>query len=163
MLASLLKQICCCRPNMLESVARLGEYKNKGMRPPTEELEKELITTVRGFSQVYFIIDALDECPELGGRREELMKTLRYILNAAPGNLHVLCTSRKEQDIYAELRSHLSKPARIEFDLFPYQEAIKRDIGRYIDSTLPGVNYKSWPESTKSDVKKTLIEKSDGM
>ncbi|KAL7948261.1 ankyrin repeat-containing domain protein [Trichoderma barbatum] len=163
MLASLIKQICCCRPSMPKSVERLGEYKNKGMRPPTEDLEKEFIETVRGFSTVHIIIDALDECPELGGRREDLMKTLRYILNAAPDNLHVLCTSRKEQDIDAELRGHLSEATRIEFDLSIYQEAIKHDIGRYIDSTLADVYYRSWPDHIRKQVKETLIAKSDGM
>ncbi|KAL6692009.1 ankyrin repeat-containing domain protein [Trichoderma pleuroticola] len=165
MLASLIKQICCCRPNMPESIARLKKHKDQDMRPPTEELQEALIATLRGFSKVYIIIDALDECPELGGRREDLMKTLRYILNAAPDNLHVMCTSRKEADIYAEIESHLSDPMRIEFDLSSYmhREAIKRDIGQYIDSTLADVNYKSWSDVTKKKVKEILIERSDGM
>ncbi|KAL7930526.1 ankyrin repeat-containing domain protein [Trichoderma chlorosporum] len=165
MLSSLIKQICCCRPNMPESVARLGEYKIKGMRPPTEELEEKLIATVPGFSKVYIIIDGLDECPELGGRREELMKSLRYILTVAPDNLHIFCASRKESDIHAELQTHFSEPTRVEFDIssFTHQEAIKHDIGRYIDSTFADANYGSWPETTKSGVKKALIERSDGM
>ncbi|QYT04241.1 Ankyrin repeat protein [Trichoderma simmonsii] len=165
MLASLIKQICCCRPNMPDSIARLKKHRDQDMRPPTEELQEELIATLRGFSKVHIIIDALDECPELGGRREDLMKTLRYILNAAPDNLHVICTSRKETDIYAELETHLSEPTRIEFDLssYLYKEAIKRDIGQYIDSTLADVNYKSWSDAIKKKVKEILIERSDGM
>ncbi|PNP60521.1 hypothetical protein THARTR1_00545 [Trichoderma harzianum] len=165
MLASLIKQICCCRPNMPDSIARLRKHKDQDMRPATEELQEALIATLRGFSKVHIIIDALDECPELGGRREDLMKTLRYILNAAPDNLHVMCTSRKEADIYAEIESHLSDPMRIEFDLSSYmhREAIKRDIGQYIDSTLADVNYKSWSDVIKKKVKEILIERSDGM
>ncbi|KAM6483076.1 ankyrin repeat-containing domain protein [Trichoderma sp. SZMC 28011] len=165
MLASLIKQICCCRPNMPDSIARLKKHRDQDMRPPTEELQEELIATLRGFSKVHIIIDALDECPELGGRREDLMKTLRYILNAAPDNLHMICTSRKGSDIYAELETHLSEPTRIEFDLssYVYKEAIKRDIGQYIDSTLADVNYKSWSDVIKKKVKEILIERSDGM
>ncbi|KAL7909988.1 ankyrin repeat-containing domain protein [Trichoderma velutinum] len=165
MLASLIKQICCCRPNMPDSIARLKKHKDQDMRPPTEELQEEFIATLRGFSRVYIIIDALDECPELGGRREDLMKTLRYVLNAAPDNLHIICTSRKESDINAELQSHLNEPMRIEFDLSSYmhREAIKRDIGQYIDSTLANVNYSSWSDTIKKKVKETLIERSDGM
>ncbi|KAK4060549.1 uncharacterized protein Triagg1_10674 [Trichoderma aggressivum f. europaeum] len=165
MLASLIKQICCCRPNMPDSMTRLKKHKDQDMRPPTEELQEELIATLRGFSKVYIVIDALDECPELGGRREDLMKTLRYILNAAPDNLHVMCTSRKESDIYAELERYLSEPTRIEFDLSSYihREAIKRDISQYIDSTLADANYKSWSDIIKKKVKETLIDRSDGM
>ncbi|KAJ4857382.1 ankyrin repeats (many copies) domain-containing protein [Trichoderma breve] len=165
MLASLIKQICCCRPNMPDSITKLRKHKDQDMRPPTDELQEVFIATLRGFSKVHIIIDALDECPELGGRREDLMKTLRYILNAAPDNLHVICTSRKESDIYAELETHLSEPTRIEFDLssYVYKEAIKRDIGQYIDSTLADVNYKSWSDVIKKKVKEILIERSDGM
>lgn len=165
MLASLTKQICCCRPNMPDSIAKLRKHKDQDMRPPTDELQEVLIATLRGFSKVHIVIDALDECPELGGRREDLMKTLRYILNAAPDNLHVICTSRKESDIYAELETHLSEPTRIEFDLssYVYKEAIKRDIGQYIDSTLADVNYKYWSDVVKKKVKEILIERSDGM
>ncbi|KKP04536.1 hypothetical protein THAR02_03362 [Trichoderma harzianum] len=165
MLASLIKQICCCRPNMPDSITKLGKHKDQDMRPPTDELQEVLIATLRGFSKVHIIIDALDECPELGGRREDLMKTLRYILNAAPDNLHVVCTSRKESDIYAELETHLFEPTRIEFDLssYVYKEAIKRDIGQYIDSTLADVNYKSWSDVIKKKVKEILIERSDGI
>ncbi|KAL6797086.1 ankyrin repeat-containing domain protein [Trichoderma sp. SZMC 28012] len=165
MLASLIKQICCCRPNMPDSIARLKKHRDQDMRPPTDELQEEFIATLRGFSKVHIIIDALDECPELGGRREDLMKTLRYILNAAPDNLHVICTSRKESDIDAEFESHLSEPTRIQFDLssYMYREAIKRDIGQYIDTTLADVNYKSWSDTIKKKVKEILIERSDGM
>ncbi|KAK5988527.1 Ankyrin-3-like protein [Cladobotryum mycophilum] len=163
MLASLIKQICCCRPDTPESVKRLGRYKDKGMRPSAEELQEELIIATRGFSAVYIVIDALDECPELGGRRKELMKTVHDILTTAGDNLHLFCTSRKEPDIDTKLRPHLSGKARAGIDLSAHLLEIERDIRQYIDSTLTESKYKSWPDDTKGEVKEALVKKSDGM
>ncbi|KAL6898779.1 ankyrin repeat-containing domain protein [Trichoderma evansii] len=163
MLASLIKQICCQRPNVPDSVKNLGEYKKAGMRPSTDELEKCLITATCGFSAVYIIIDALDECPELNEQREQLMETLHHILAAEFDNLHLFCTSRKEPDIDASLRRYLSEPGRVEICLSTYIWEIRRDISQYVDYTLADVNYSSWPDDIKTEAKEILIEKSDGI
>ncbi|KAJ4859640.1 ankyrin repeats (3 copies) domain-containing protein [Trichoderma breve] len=144
MLASLIKQVCCHRPNIPDTVNDLGEYKKKGMRPSTEELQNSFISTLRGFTNVYIIIDALDECPNINTQREELLEILHYILDSNLNNLHMFCTSRKESDIDVSLQ-------------------IERDIGEYIDSTLTNAKYSSWPILIKAEVRKALIEKSDGM
>lgn len=154
MLASLIKQICCQRPNVPDSVKNLVEYKKAGMRPSTEALEKCLIAATCGFSAVYMVIDALDECPELNGQREQLMETLHYILAAESDNLHLFCTSRKEPDIDTSLHRYLSEPGRVEICLSTYIWAIRRDIGQYIQSTLADANYNSWPDDIKAEAKK---------
>jgi hypothetical protein len=163
MLASLIKQICSRRPDISKSIERLGEYKSKGERPATSVLEETLITTMYGFSTVYIVIDALDECPELGGQREQLIKTLGRILNATADNYHVFCTSRREVDIDAELSGYLTTPERVGIDLSSHRWNIEHDMSLYINKTLAGVYYKSWPESIKAEVKKELIKKSNGM
>lgn len=165
MLASLLKQICVRRPFLPESVKLLQECREKNERPTTKDLEEVFIAALRGFSNVYVVIDALDECPEIGDRRKELMKTIRRILDAAANNLHIFCTSRKEQDIDANLRDYLSVPGRAELDLSSYtcRNEMNTDMAAYIETTLTGAEYRSWPESTKVTVKEKLLEKADGM
>ncbi|KAL6792822.1 ankyrin repeat-containing domain protein [Trichoderma sp. SZMC 28012] len=163
MLASLIKQVCCHRPNIPDSVNDLGEYKKKGMRPSTEELQNSFISTLRGFTNVYIIIDALDECPNINTQREELLEILHYILDSNLNNLHMFCTSRKESDIDVSLRDQFSKPGREPLDITSYLKEIERDIGEYIDSTLTNAKYSSWPILIKAEVRKVLIEKSDGM
>ncbi|KAL6831718.1 ankyrin repeat-containing domain protein [Trichoderma camerunense] len=163
MLASIMKQVCCHRPNIPDLVNDLGEYKKKGMRPSTEELKNSFISTLRGFTNVYIIIDALDECPNINTQREEVIEILHYILDSNLDNLHLFCTSRKESDIDVSLRRQFSKPGREELDISSHLKAIERDIGEYIDSTLTNTKYNSWPIHIKDEVRKVLIEKSDGM
>ncbi|OPB46410.1 hypothetical protein A0O28_0065310 [Trichoderma guizhouense] len=163
MLASLIKQVCCQRPNMPDLVNDLGEYKKKGIRPSTEDLRNSFISTLRGFTNLYIVIDALDECPSINTQREELMEILHYILDSNLNNLHLFCTSRKESDIDASLRRQFSKPGREELNISSHLQEIERDIGEYIDSTLTNTKYNSWPIHIKAEVRKVLIEKSDGM
>lgn len=163
MLASLVKQVCCHRPNIPDLVNDLGEYKKKGMRPSTEELRNSFLTSLCGFTNVYIVIDALDECPDINTQREELMETLHYILDSNLNNLHLFCTSRQESDINISLGNQFSKPCRGALNISSHLQEIEDDIGKYIDSTLTSNNYSSWPIDTKAEVKRVLIEKSDGM
>ncbi|KKP06190.1 hypothetical protein THAR02_01703 [Trichoderma harzianum] len=130
----------------LIKVNDLDEYKKKGMRPSTEELQNSFISTLHGFTN-----------------REELMEILHYILDSNLNNLHLFCTSRKEPDIDVSLRRQLSEPGRGALDISSHMKEIERDIGEYIDSTLTNAKYSSWPNHVKAEIRKVLIEKSDGM
>ncbi|KAK1242542.1 hypothetical protein MKX08_005354 [Trichoderma sp. CBMAI-0020] len=167
MLRSLIKQICCQRPNSPESVRKLKEYRSQDTQPPTAVLEKSLLDVMCGFSATYLVIDALDECPKFKGERAELMKTLNRILigatTATTSNLHLFCTSRKELDINIEFRGQLSGPQAAEIDLSCCKEEMEQDISQYIDTALSSADFDSWPPTTRTEVKKELIEKSDGM
>jgi hypothetical protein len=152
---------------MPESVGRLRGYKSQGTQPPTSALEQNLLDAMCGFSATYLIIDALDECPMFEGERAGLMKSLGRILAAtaatATGNLRLFCTSRNESDIKTEFLGHLSKPENEEIDLSFCKEEMEQDIGRYIDTTLSGAAFNSWPQIIQTEVKENLIKKSDGM
>jgi hypothetical protein len=58
MLCSIIKQLCCQRPDTPEPLKALGAFMDKGRRPDSETLERALDAAVRGFSAVYLIIDA---------------------------------------------------------------------------------------------------------
>lgn len=164
MLSSLIKQICCCRPDIPEAAQKLGDFKSKGGHPDTERLEEAILSSVYGFSAVYIIIDGLDECAELGGYRKKLLKSLRSILTNAPDNLHILCTSRNEPDIRIGLLPASSVSTKTELDLMSRRDMIDHDIGTYVDSTISSdEEFDSWPHEVKLQARKVLIEKSDGM
>ncbi|QYT03170.1 hypothetical protein H0G86_010139 [Trichoderma simmonsii] len=163
MLASLIKQISAYRPYIPQSVQSLGEYKNNGGRPDTETLIEALIASIQGFSAVYIIIDALDECPTLNGERKRLLRSLCDILNAAPDSLHMLCTSRKENDIDKAIRPLLCDPWGAEIDLSVQRKVLDDDIGKYIDSILADAEYDTWPTDIKEESRNVLIKKADGM
>ncbi|KAK4077056.1 uncharacterized protein Triagg1_4023 [Trichoderma aggressivum f. europaeum] len=163
MLASLIKQICSYFSQELLFLEDFRGHKRRGERPDTRALEKMLVMSASSFSNVYVVIDALDECPLLNNQREYLLKSLGRILVNEPENLHIFLTSRKEQDIDKKLRASLSPPQRIEIDLLAHQETLNHDIHRYIDLKLATDAFDSWPESVKEEVKQSLVEKADYM
>lgn len=163
MLSSLIKQISARRPHIPQAVQSLGEYKNGGGRPDTETLIEALIASMQGYSAVYIIVDALDECPMINDERKKLLNSLRHILKAAPNSLHMFCTSRKEVDIDKATRSLLLEPWGEEIDLSYQRKVLNDDIAQYIDSILADADYDTWPESIKEESKKVLMEKADGM
>ncbi|UKZ57639.1 hypothetical protein TrVGV298_011499 [Trichoderma virens] len=135
----------------------------------SDHKKQERDAVMCGFSATYIVIDALDECPKLKGERAELMKSLNHILTATAtatataSNFHIFCTSRKEADIDVELHNHLSRPETAEINLSSCKEEMEQDISRYIDSTLSNANYNTWYPAIRAEVKRKLIEKSDGM
>ncbi|KAM0258592.1 hypothetical protein ACHAQJ_003763 [Trichoderma viride] len=163
MLASIIKQISAHRPNIPQPVQQLNEYKVSGRRPDTQTLITALKATLLGFSAVYIIIDALDECPAINGERRKLLKVLSKMLNEATGSLHLLLTSRKESDINTAMIPHISRSFSYELDLLAYRRTLDDDIGLFIDSILASDDYESWPQEVKAEARSSLIEKADGM
>lgn len=163
MLASLVKQICSQLHGELLFIEQYCGYKKRGERLDTQTLEEMLLASTTSFSNVYIVIDALDECPLLNGQRELLLKSLGRILLNAPTNLHMFVTSRKEQDIDKKLCAFPSASSMIEIDLLAHQETLNRDICNYIELKLASVDFDSWPESVKEEVNQSLMEKSDSM
>lgn len=166
MIESIVKQICCCRPDTPASMGGIEDLKAKGQRPDSKLLQQVSIETLRGFSSVYVIIDALDECPdsELDYSRSRLLSCLNTIHQSYPENLHMLWTSRREPDIKTSYRSIESRSKKWDIDLSRYRPEIDRDIGMFIDKVLPSLpHYSSWPKELKEEARKALIKKSDGM
>ncbi|KAL6819895.1 ankyrin repeat-containing domain protein [Trichoderma camerunense] len=163
MLASLTKQICSRQTKPSQLMERLGQYKMKGERPDTETLEAVLIASSSEFTNLYIVIDALDECPLFNEQRGRLLKSLRRILATAPNKFHFFLTSRKEPDIDDKIRPILSSTDKNEIDLLARQQTINKDICLYIDSQLSGDEYKSWPKSIKDEARESLVEKADCM
>ena len=163
MLCSLIKQLCCHRPDTPQPLKALSKHKERGQRPDIETLEATLAGTTHGFSNVYLVIDALDECPFESGERKVLLNCLRRIHMAEYENLHLLCTSRNESDIAAALRPLMCSASRLPVDLSVYKAAVDHDIGLYIDGTLSSNSYESWSDDIKTETRKSLIENADGM
>lgn len=121
------------------------------------------MATFRGFSSIYLILDALDECPYEDGFRDQLLTTLFHVYNEGGENLHLLCTSRREVDIEKALGPMLDSPSNANIDLSTHQEAVDSDIGLHIDRTFDAEPFRSWSDVIKSEAKAALIEKADGM
>ena len=163
MLRSLIAQLCGRRPDTPKSVQDLARYKDINQEPGLKELENTLRSTTGDFQDVYLVIDGIDECPLNDHERADLLKVLQRMNAWSLANLHVLLTSRKENDIEAELEPLLKLPATSFIDLQIHHEEVNRDIGIFIDQRIASSAFRSWPPKLKADVKAALTSKADGM
>lgn len=163
MLKSLIKQLCCNRPDTPQPVMDLRKYKENGHQLGIETLLNTLTAIMYGFSGVYIVIDAMDECPDDENRkREDLLDAIHKIHNANCENIHLLCTSRRELDIEIAIIPLLSTPTNA-VDLASCKEAVDHDIRLYIDKTFSSPRYSFWPTGIKTEAREKLIENADGM
>jgi hypothetical protein len=124
---------------------------NGGSQPTSKALQDVLIVILEAFGDVYIVLDALDECAE----RKDLLKWVTAMASWRKGKLHLLATSRPEEDIAKQLRSLAPYHVRMEPDL------VMSDVTRYIDSILQAED--RWNDEIKSIIKSTLLENAGGM
>ncbi|KAK1464253.1 hypothetical protein CMEL01_13014 [Colletotrichum melonis] len=163
MLSSLVRQLCASRPDTPQPIKQFEKYIAKRERPDIEALEEALIAAIRGFSAVYVVIDALDECPAPDGERSRLLDCFNRIVTVMPDNLHIFCTSRAEPDIDTNMEEVLSLPKKSTINLTEDRYGLDNDLRVYIDSALASKTYKFWPTELKTKAKEILIARADGM
>jgi hypothetical protein len=114
--------------------------------------------------QIYFIIDALDECPYSSGipsPRERVLQLLKELVELRLPNLHICVTSRPEIDIRDVLDPLTSSPVSLHD-----QSGQKKDIVDYVKSVVYSDSepiMKRWRMEDKDLVINTLSERADGM
>lgn len=158
LLRSLIKQICACETELPQVVQRLcSQHKASGHQPSLKLLISVLRDIICALQQeCYIVVDALDEYPE--ARRHDLLRTLRQLKSLDCKNIHILATSRKEQDISDALNTLSTESIRIQSSL------ICDDIRLHIQSCLADdVRLKRLPDTLKDDIKSQLCEKAQGM
>ena len=159
MLRSLIKQLCVRRPDT-DTLKTLVEDQEKGHHPDTGVLQKTLVSAIRGFTRVYIVLDALDECPSKNGDRDRLLTSLKWLYHAGCDTLHMLYTSRNEEDIKQKLNPLMPPLAAGGIDLEDYNA---EDIGLHLDKIFSSWPFNSWTREIKDEARADLIEKSEGM
>ena len=93
LIASILKQLLQHCDSIPESVRRSHRHHvNSVTRPALSEVHDMLTNEFAYFSQIYIVVDALDELTASGQVRQILLATLRSLQKA--GNVHLIMTSR---------------------------------------------------------------------
>ena len=129
MLRSLLCQLLQSSVRILKGVNALFSSCENGKRqPPLHMLLEVTRQAMQEFTQVYVILDALDECTQ----RSELMDMLETVARWQLDNLHLLMTSRKERDIETCLESYV----REEDTVCLQRDVVDQDIQRYVQQRL---------------------------
>ena len=107
-----------------------------------------------GFSSTFIVLDALDECTE----REKTLNWIQtFVLqrDIIPG-LHLIATSRPEQEIEDKFRSYHY------LDLV--EEFANHDLVAYVDYQLQNnSDLQKWDSETQEQIKLKLMEQADGM
>jgi hypothetical protein len=105
-----------------------SSYENGQQRPSVHALLEVLRQTAQGFTQVYVVLDALDECRQ----RLELMDVLETVDGWQLDNLHLLMTSRKEWDIKRSLEGYIDEEDAVCLQ----RDVVDLDIQRYVQQRL---------------------------
>jgi len=136
-----------------------------GSQQPSDRMLTQCLEdmlNVSGCTPVYFIIDALDECPRMSGMpssREKVIALMKMLVMLKHPNLRLCVTSRPELDIQMSLEPLTSNRISLHD-----QSGQKQDIVDFISSVVySDENMRRWREEDKNMVIETLSERADGM
>ena len=154
-LRSITAQILAQCPQIPDPLLRL--YQDRFSRREQPRNAALLMVLRRSFERLgesYIILDALDESKD----REELLEWIQQVSNWGLKNVHILVTSRKENDIDDTLSSLLTCQIRMQSTL------IDADIVAFVrDKLVQDPKLKKWPEKVRAEIETTLIEGACGM
>ena len=118
---------------------------------------------IKQIKEVWIILDALDECRERKGPpTERLLSWIKDFLSSEQRNVHLLTTSRPEQDIMSGLNKFIydGNTVPIQSDL------ITNDIHAYVRKRVrEDEGFKRWQDRSdvQDEMETRLMEKADGM
>ncbi|KAJ4129028.1 hypothetical protein NW768_007557 [Fusarium equiseti] len=129
LLASLLKQLAGKLPLLPQHVVALYDKHERGRtRPGTKEIIHAIEKTVSEFSQVFILIDALDEYGTAGSSRNQFLRHLGQLQQQF--ELNVFTTSRFDSSISSQIEKAFEGLIRMEI------RADKEDIETYVKDKL---------------------------
>lgn len=106
LLAAILKQLVQEQPSMPQPVKALYEcHVRRRTRPSFDEMAQVLRSVVGGYTRVYVVVDALDECLDVLGARSAILFELRIL--QAQADVRLMATSRFNSDILHEFKGNI--------------------------------------------------------
>ena len=131
-----------------------GSGKSQPSLPITLKAFKD---TVESFTDVFILIDALDECKEVA----ELLTNVEDMFESRIASLHMLVTSRREKEIEDSMSTLLNDEHKICIQSM----LVKDDIRAYVQGRIYNdrkLNKWQKPE-IQAEIEEVLVEKADGM
>jgi Cdc6-like AAA superfamily ATPase len=133
-------------------------------QPSCQLLCKALTQMIEQAGEVWIVLDALDECrTRAGSETQGLLKWIAAVLNSSQKNIHLLVTSRPEQDISSGLNDIVLEEkttVSIQSDL------VKSDIETYVKVKVrQGDGLKRWRyrPDVQDKIESHLVKKANGM
>jgi Cdc6-like AAA superfamily ATPase len=137
---------------------------NEGSNQPScESLCKVFLQMIEQAKDVSIVLDALDECSTRKGRPTEgLLSWIRDLLNSERISVHLLVTSRPEQDIQSGLNDLVNEESKIDIQ----SNLVTDDISAYIRARVRhGEGLKRWQNhpDVQKKIEEKLIQGANGM
>ncbi len=167
LLSSLIVQLSNKSNDFHDILLRFFSAHHRGTQQPSiDELTQCLEDMLKASQDVpiYFVIDAIDECPHTTGipsLRDQVLALVKKLVALKLANLRLCVTSRPEDDIRTTLGPLASTSNTISLH---DESGQKRDIVDFVTSVvLSDANMQRWREEEKQLVIETLSDKSNGM
>ena len=165
LLSTLLIQLCHESDKYSEILSSFHSTHSNGTRQPSEDALLECLKDMlelRGQGELYIVVDALDECPNVSGYptpREQILKILQELVNLRLPHVHLCITSRPEVDIRDALEG-----MEIHNVSLHEQAGQNQDIFDYIESVVSSdLKIRRWREEDRQLVMTTLMKRACGM
>ncbi|CAG8957981.1 hypothetical protein HYFRA_00000324 [Hymenoscyphus fraxineus] len=159
LLRTIIKQLVNQLGSLPGSVLALYES-YKFSQPPIDRLLSVLhvLLELPVSSEVFLVLDALDECPNDKAERDQLCQILIQIKGWGLQKLHTIITSRPEDDLKKSLTPlATSTPISIE------DSVVKSDIQLFVKASLSQSKLKEWPADFRNEIEETLVNGAHGM
>ena len=162
MLRSLISQLYYGLDKAREEVDLIFSSYHKLRQPTTRLLCDLFLRSIKQADRALIILDALDECKNRkGDETEGLLSWIRHLQELGLNNVHLLVTSRPEQDIKTTLEAQIGKEKIISLQ----SNLVSQDIYNYIHASVQEYEgFRRWrgrPE-VQVEIKNQLVEKANG-
>ena len=156
LIGSLVRQVAHRKMTLSDNAVGLyHDHTLKGSRPTINELSSLLHSEINPLSEVFILVDAMDECSVNDYTREELLTTLQRLLEMP--NVRLMITSRP----VASIDAHLQGMAYLEI------RAADEDIRKYIENRIPKerrlIPHVRGDDAFQVSIIDTIIAKAQGM
>jgi Cdc6-like AAA superfamily ATPase len=152
LLANLLKQLARNRPYLAEGLRPLyGRHHQFDMQLSCDEVSIHLASVIAGYSKVFIVVDALDECQASNGHRSTFLSALYKLQDKHETNLFI--TSRASPDIMESFRGNSVLEIR----------SSNEDTQKYLDDQIIRLpDFVVHNVELKEKIKATFAEAIDG-
>ena len=164
-LSSLLTQLSAQSDARCDVLERLYKVYSNGSKEPSEDALRECLKdmlTAQDQGPIFFVFDAIDECPNSTGTpspRENVLELIEWLSELAYSHVSVCATSRPESDIEAVLLPLASYTVSLHGE-----SGQKEDIANYIKWFINSdPKARKWRKEDKELVLEKLLERADGM
>jgi hypothetical protein len=165
LVSSVLVQLCRQSDSYSDILSKLYTEHENGSQDPSDDALVRCLNDVLEFpgqAPVYFVIDALDECPNTAAMptpREKVLTLVEQLIESQLTNLRICVTSRPETDIKVVL-----DPLAFRSISIHDESGQMEDIENYIRSVVnTDPKNRKWKQEDKQRVIDALIERAGGM